>query len=112
MKIYDKIYIGGEWVPAGGDESFDVINASTEEVIGRVPKGTIGDAERAVERAAQAFPAWSATSVQERADFLQKLQAGLGARMNEIAEVVASEVGMPIKLSTAIQAGLPTLNMG
>jgi betaine-aldehyde dehydrogenase len=112
MKIYDKIYIGGEWVPAHGDESFDVINASTEEIIGRVPKGAIGDVERAVERAAQAFPAWSATSVQERADFLQKFQSGLGARMNEIAEVIASEVGMPIKLSTAIQAGLPTLNMG
>ncbi|HMJ15376.1 MAG TPA: aldehyde dehydrogenase family protein, partial [Polyangiaceae bacterium] len=76
------------------------------------PKGSIGDAERAVERAAQAFPAWSATTVQERAEFLQKLQGGLAARMNEIAEVIASEVGMPIKLSSAIQVGLPTLNMG
>src|SRR6185503_9003761 len=33
-------------------------------------------------------------------------------RMSEIAETIAREVGMPIKLSTMIQAGLPTMVMG
>ena len=112
MKSYDKVYIGGEWVPSSGKGSFDVIDASSEEVIGRVPAGTAADAERAVERAAAAFPAWSRSSVEERAQYLDKLQAGLGARMSEIAETIAREVGMPIKLSTMIQAGLPTMVMG
>jgi acyl-CoA reductase-like NAD-dependent aldehyde dehydrogenase len=112
MKSYDKIYIGGEWIKASSDEAFDVLNSSTEQVIGRIPKATPADAARAALRAAEAFPAWSETSVLERADFLQRLQAALAARTAEFAEVIASEVGMPVKLATAIQAGLPTLNLG
>src|SRR5687768_17567601 len=112
MKTYDKIYIGGEWVPASRSERFDITNASNEEVIGSVPKGTADDASRAVEAAAAAFGAWSQTGVEERAQLLQKLQGGLAARMNDLAQTIAAEVGMPIKLSTAIQAGLPTFVMG
>jgi acyl-CoA reductase-like NAD-dependent aldehyde dehydrogenase len=112
MKTYDKIYIGGEWVPSSGKGHFDVSDASTEEVMGRVPAGTAEDVTRAVERAAAAFPAWSETSPEQRAEYLEKLQQGLGARMNEIAETVAREVGMPIRMSTMVQAGLPTMVMG
>jgi acyl-CoA reductase-like NAD-dependent aldehyde dehydrogenase len=112
MQTYDKIYIGGEWVPSTGKGHFDVIDASTEEVMGRVPSGSAEDVARAVERAAAAFPAWSETSVEERAGYLEKLQQGIGAKMNEIAETVAREVGMPIRLSTMIQAGLPAMVMG
>ena len=36
--------------------------------------------------------------------------AGLGARADEIAEVIAKEVGMPLWLSKMIQVGLPTGN--
>jgi acyl-CoA reductase-like NAD-dependent aldehyde dehydrogenase len=39
---------------------------------------------------------------------MQRISEGLGARMDEIAELIAQEVGMPIKLSNMIQAGLPT----
>ncbi len=112
MKTYDKIYIGGEWVPSTGKGHFDVIDASTEEVMGRVPAGSAEDVARAVERAAAAFPAWSETSVEERAGYLDKLQQGIGAKMSEIAETIAREVGMPIRMSTMIQAGLPAMVMG
>jgi len=112
MKTYDKIYIGGEWVPSTGKGHFDVIDASTEEVMGRVPAGSAEDVARAVERAAAAFPAWSETSVEERAGYLEKLQQGIGAKMSEIAETIAREVGMPIRMSTMIQAGLPAMVMG
>jgi aldehyde dehydrogenase (NAD+) len=112
MKNYEQIYIGGEWVKPSSTEKFDVLNASTEEVIGRIPKATPADAARAVERAAAAFPGWSDTSVEERAGFLQRLQGAVAARMSEFAEIIASEVGMPLKLSAPIQAGLPTLNLG
>jgi acyl-CoA reductase-like NAD-dependent aldehyde dehydrogenase len=112
MKTYDKIYIGGEWVPSSGKGHFDVIDASTEEVMGRVPAGTPEDVSRAVERAAAAFPAWSETSPDERAGYLEKLQQGIGSKMSDIAETVAREVGMPIRMSTMIQAGLPAMVMG
>ena len=36
MKVYDKLYIGGEFVAPLGTETIEVINSSTEEVAGRV----------------------------------------------------------------------------
>ncbi|HEX8791147.1 MAG TPA: aldehyde dehydrogenase family protein [Polyangiaceae bacterium] len=112
MKAHDKIYIGGEWVAPSGKGAFDVIDASTEEVMGRVPAGDAADVDRAVKAARAAFDGWSRTAPAERAAYLQKIQAGLGARMQEIAETVAREVGMPLSLSQMIQAGLPTMHFG
>src|SRR5262252_9441672 len=112
MKTYDKLYIGGEWTPASGKGSFDVIDASTEEVMGKVPKGDASDADRAVRAARAAFDGWARTPPAERSEYLQKIQAGLGARAQEIAETIAREVGMPLPLSNMIQAGLPTLTFG
>ena len=112
MKTYDKHYIGGEWTPSTGSGSFDVIDASTEAVMGRVPAGSAADVDRAVTAARAAFDAWSRTPPAERAAYLQKIQAGIAARTKEIAETIASEVGMPLPLSTMIQAGLPTLTFG
>jgi betaine-aldehyde dehydrogenase len=112
MKTYDKIYIGGEWTPASGKGSFDVIDASTEEIMGKVPRGDASDLDRAVKAARAAFEGWSRTPPTERAEYLQKITAGLQARAQEIAETVAREVGMPVPLSTMIQAGLPTATFG
>jgi betaine-aldehyde dehydrogenase len=112
MKTYDKLYIGGEWTPPSGKGSFDVINASTEEVMGRIPAGDATDVDRAVRAAKAAFESWSRTTPAERAEYLQKIQAGLVARTAEIAETIAGEVGMPLPLSTMIQAGLPTITFG
>jgi betaine-aldehyde dehydrogenase len=112
MKSYDKIYIGGEWTPPSGKGVFDVTDSSTEEVIGQVPRGDAADLDRAVKAARAAFDGWSRTSAAERGEYLQKIHAGLAARSQEIAETVAREVGMPLPLSTMIQAGLPTLTFG
>ena len=45
MQDRDKLYIDGSWVPSAGSDTIDVINAATEEVMGRVPDGTPADAE-------------------------------------------------------------------
>ena len=107
MLDHDKLYIGGQWVPSSGSGSIDVINASTEEVMGHIPEGTAEDVDRAVGAARAAFASWSRTEPQERAKFLRGLSDGLGARKQEIAETICGEVGMPMFLSQMIQAGLP-----
>src|ERR1019366_9376175 len=98
--------------PSSGKGSFDVVNASTEEVMGRIPAGNAADVDRAVRSARAAFDPWSRTPPAERAGYLLKIQAGIVARTKEIAETIAAEVGMPLALSTAIQAGLPTVTFG
>ena len=68
--IRDKLYIGGKWVAPSSDEMADVVNSTTEEVMGRVPRGTAEDVDRAVRAARDAFPAWSEPPIAERAAYL------------------------------------------
>ncbi|MBI4289953.1 MAG: aldehyde dehydrogenase family protein [Betaproteobacteria bacterium] len=112
MQVRDKLYINGLWIAPKGNKSIDVINASTEEVMGRVPEGTEADVEAAVAAARAAFESWSTTPAAERAAYLFKIQEGLKARMDEIGKLIAGEVGMPVKLATMIQAGSPTAIFG
>jgi aldehyde dehydrogenase (NAD+) len=112
VSVREKFYTNGEWVEPAGGGMLDVINSTTEEVMGRVPEGTAEDINRAVAAARRSFDSWSATSAAERAGFLQKISAGLVARQNEIAAIIASEVGMPLPLATMVQAGMPAMVMG
>ena len=112
VSVREKLYANGEWVEPAGRGMLDVINSTTEEVMGRVPEGAAEDINRAVSAARRAFETWSATSAAERAGFLQKISAGLVARQNEIAAIIASEVGMPLPLATMVQAGMPAMVMG
>jgi aldehyde dehydrogenase (NAD+) len=105
----DSLFIGGVWEPSTGSGRLDVVGAATEEVMGTVPEGTVADADRAVAAAARAFPAWSAVPVAERAELLRRLGAGLAARSEELARLIATEVGMPLRMATAVQAGLPVM---
>ncbi len=107
MEIRDKIYIGGAWVPSAGAGVHEVIDSNTEEVIGKIPEGTADDVERAVAAAAEAFPAWAATPLEERAKLLDRIGEGLMAKKDELAATISREVGMPISLSAAVQVGLP-----
>jgi acyl-CoA reductase-like NAD-dependent aldehyde dehydrogenase len=112
MRNYDKLYIDGAWIPSTGTKQIDVIDASNEEVLARVPEGTAADVDRAVAAARNAFESWSQTSVEERAGYLSRISEGLAKRTDELAETMAREVGMPLQLSKLIQAGLPTANFG
>jgi aldehyde dehydrogenase (NAD+) len=106
----DMLFIGGEWVEPAGSGTIDVINPATEEVIGRIPEGTPEDADQAVRAARGAFDSWSARDPEERADFCAALGAQLNERADELAQLITSELGMPIGLSRAIQAALPADN--
>lgn len=112
MYNHDKIFIDGAWVGSTGKGSIDVVNPATEEIIGHIPNGSAEDVDRAARAARAAFPAWAATAKEERGKYIQRLQEGLGARMQEIGKVVSQEMGMPASLSVMVQAGLPAMVMG
>jgi len=52
-------FIGGEWVEGGS--TFEDLDPFSGEVVANVPAGAREDAARAVEAAADAFPAWAKT---------------------------------------------------
>ena len=53
------LHIGGEWTAAEGGNTFEDSDPFTGDVVANVPAGTREDARRAIEAAAEAFPAWS-----------------------------------------------------
>ncbi|NOY14380.1 MAG: aldehyde dehydrogenase family protein [Deltaproteobacteria bacterium] len=107
MRQYKRFYIGGEWRTAAAAEQISVINPATEAVIGEVPAGNQADVDAAVAAAKEALPSWSVTSPQVRGSYLRQIHEELVARVPEIAALITDELGMPIKLSQRIQAGLP-----
>jgi acyl-CoA reductase-like NAD-dependent aldehyde dehydrogenase len=110
LQSTDKLYVGGGWVSPAGAGAIAVVNPATEEPIGTVPEGTPEDIDRAVEAASEAFTTWSETPPDQRAEVLQAIANGLGERAQELAALIAQEVGMPLKLSHTIQAGLPRMD--
>ena len=112
MEVRDKLYIDGAWVASTSSETVDVINSTSEEVMGRVPHGSVEDVDKAVRAARAAFADWSTTSPAERVKYTSRISEGLQARMPELANLIAGEVGMPINLSMIIQVGLPLATFG
>jgi acyl-CoA reductase-like NAD-dependent aldehyde dehydrogenase len=108
--VRDKLYIGGEWVSPAGDGVLEVIDSTTEQVMGSVPEGTAADVDRAVAAARTAFEEWSLVPLDDRVALCAAIGQQLAARSAEIAALIAREVGMPIELATMIQAGLPTMD--
>lgn len=108
MKEYLQFYINGEWVDPVTPRTLDVENPATEEAFARISIGSSADVDKAVAAAKAAFPAFSQTSVEYRADLLDKITAGLQARMPDLAEAISDEMGAPMWLANAAQvpAGL------
>ena len=68
------LFIGGEWQPSASGRQYEVRNpAFPDEVVGQAARADKEDVERAVRAAHDAFPAWSALSFSERAEYLRKI---------------------------------------
>jgi acyl-CoA reductase-like NAD-dependent aldehyde dehydrogenase len=110
MLIRDKFFIDGRWAAPSTTEALEVHNAGNGEVMGRVPAGGQKDIDAAVAAARAALDGWRETPAEKRAEYLEKISAGLKARTDELAKLIAQEVGMPLKMAGRIQAGLPIAN--
>ncbi|MFF7260043.1 aldehyde dehydrogenase family protein [Streptomyces sp. NPDC008159] len=107
MKAHDGMYIDGDWRPAAGTDTIEVVNPVDEQVIGRVPAGTAEDVDAAVRAARAALPGWAATPPAERGALIGALRDALAARREEIAETVTAELGSPLPFSQKVHADLP-----
>lgn len=98
----DEIFVGGRWVRSTGNDQLTVINPATEEPLATIPRGSVEDVDHAARAAAAAFPAWSRSTVEERAAFFTRLARLTEARADEITRTIVAEVGQPI--STAVRS--------
>jgi aldehyde dehydrogenase (NAD+) len=113
MLAHDRLFIDGDWRPSIGGDASDVVSSSTEQVIGRVPRGTASDVDAAATAARRAFEGeWGATTVEERAVWLERLGAAMTSRVPAIAEAIAHEVGTALGYATKVQAEFPVSMIG
>ncbi len=99
-----EFYIGGRWTASAATNDFEVIDPSNEEPCAVIRLGVEADTDAAVAAAKAAFPAWSATSKEERIALVEKILEVYIARDAEMAEAISLEMGAPIDMSRAQQS--------
>src|SRR5215216_912362 len=79
----------------------EVLNPATEEVIERLEPATEGDADAAVARAREAFPAWRDVEPADRSRLLRRLADALDSEQESLAQLESKDTGKPIGDSRA-----------
>ena len=100
MKTY-KNFVNGKLVSSVDGEDEPIISPVDEKVLGKVPKGTQKDVDRAVDAAAAAFVKWQDSTPQDRSLMLLKLADRIEQAGDELASLEADNVGKPIGLAKA-----------
>ena len=92
-----KMFIGGKAVDATGNKTIDVLNSATLEKIDTVPAATAEDVNRAIEIARAGKKTWGKTAMHERAKVLLKCADLLEAHVEELAQLLSTEMGKVIR---------------
>lgn len=86
--------IDGEWVTS--QKTFPVLDPATGDKLADVPDLTAEDAQRAIDAAYKAFPAWSAKPAKERGAILERWCALVLAETEALAQLMTAEQGKPL----------------
>ena len=87
--------VNGEWRQA--DETFDVLNPATGEVIAKVAKAGKKEAQAAIAAASNAFPAWREKTAKERSTLLYRWFELINENKSWLARLMTLEQGKPLK---------------
>jgi acyl-CoA reductase-like NAD-dependent aldehyde dehydrogenase len=74
----------------------DIINPATEDVLEILDPATEDDADRAIARAKEAFPAWRAVEPADRSRLLRRLADALDSEKESLAQLESKNTGKPI----------------
>lgn len=115
-------YINGEWIPSKANQTLDVVNPATNEVLAQVPMSSAHEVDEAVAAAAEAFKSWRRTPPGERIQYLFKLKTLLEENFDDIAQTITMEAGKTLGESKGemiraienveVACGIPTMMQG
>ena len=93
--MYDNFgqFINNKWHKS--KDSYQVINPSTEEILGSASKASEQEVEQAIQSAAKGFITWKNTQAWERSNKIRKIADLIRKRKDEIAKWISLEVGKP-----------------
>ena len=95
-------YINGKLISPVADRWIDNYNPSNGEVYSQIPNSTKEDVELAYKAAADAFPSWSNTSLDERSNILSKIATLIKEKLSFLAAAESKDNGKPVSLATQI----------
>ena len=93
-----KLLIDGKLVP--GDQTMQVINPATEEVLSDCPRASRNQLNAAVAAAKRAFPKWSKTDIGERRKLIGQIADVIDANAASLARTLTQEQGKPLPDAT------------
>ncbi|WP_443192017.1 aldehyde dehydrogenase family protein [Pseudomonas indica] len=99
-------YIGGEWV-AGASYSTNINPSDLSDSLGEYAQADAAQVFAAIAAAREAFPAWSTSGIQARADALDKVGSEILGRREELGQLLAREEGktLPESIGEVARAG-------
>jgi alpha-ketoglutaric semialdehyde dehydrogenase len=90
-----KNFINGAWIEGSGI-TVNINPSDVSDVVGEYTQADKAQTEEAIAAAKAALPAWSMTTLQQRADSLEFIGVELLARKDEIGRMLAREEGKPL----------------
>lgn len=88
-----RMFINGKFVENTSNKWINVLNPSTEDIISRMPDGTVEDAREAIDAAVKAQPEWEKLPAIVRGSYLKKIAAGIRKREAELTDIIVREGG-------------------
>jgi len=95
----EACYIDGKWLAADSNQTIEVTNPASGEVLGTIPKVGADETRRAIDAANAAYPAWRAKTAKERASILRKWFDLMMENQEDLARMMTAEQGKPFKES-------------
>lgn len=96
-----QIFVNGEWVEGSSEDTMEVINPTTSDLIAHVPSCNEEDVKAAIDAARDAFDSgsWSAMTPGERAGTLLRLADLIEGEVKSLAVLESKNQGKTIKQS-------------
>ncbi len=96
--MYEKFgqFIDGNWQKSEKNETYEVINPATEEIIGKASKAGRSDVEKALKSAEKGLKVWRNTAPWQRSYIIRKIADKIREKQNVLAKWLTLEVGKPL----------------
>ncbi len=105
--MYERFgqFINGKWQGSSSNETYDVINPATEELIGKASKANNNDIQLAIKSAEKGLEVWKNTSPWERSKIIRKISELIRSKSDILSKWLTLEVGKPISESPGEVSG-------
>ena len=95
--MYEKFgqFIDGKWKPSEKNETYEVINPATEEILGHASKATPSDVDKALKSAEKGLKVWKQTPPWQRSYIIRRIADKMREKQDVLAKWMTLEVGKP-----------------